>query len=89
MISKKVIEIYESINAEFPKENTAYQYDEIKYGFTQRVIELTLKEALGAVDSADLRSKTFTTYDKDNLDFCKKKVRIEIYKLIDQIRPVK
>lgn len=85
-INQKVIDIFDKINAEFPKENHAYDADSIRYGFTQRVMEHTLNDVLNAVDSVDLREKTFTTYDRSNLEFCKQKVKKEIYKLIEQIR---
>jgi len=86
MIREKTIQIAEQANVDYLKENTIYTSKEVEYGYTQRVIELTLKEALDAVDRADLRQKTFTTYDKDMLDFCRKQVKKEIHELIGQFR---
>jgi hypothetical protein len=44
---------------------------------------ITLEEALNAVDKADLREKTFTTYDKDMMDHCKEQVKKELKKLFE------
>jgi len=86
MIREKTIEIAERANVDYLKENTIYTSKEVEYGFAQRVIELALKEALEAVDKADLREKTYTTYDKDMLDFCKSQVKKEIHALIAEHR---
>jgi hypothetical protein len=72
MINDKTIEITEKALKDFPVTNT------MKYGFAQKVIELTLEEAEKAVDRTNLNEKTYTTYDKDNLDFCKSQVKKEI-----------
>jgi len=82
MITEKIIEISEKANVDFLKENTIYTSKDVEYGYTQRVIELTLEEALKAVDRADLRDKTYTTYDKDNMNFCKEQVKKAIRELI-------
>lgn len=84
MITEKTIEIAEKANIDYLKENTIYTSKEVEYGFTQRVIELTLKEALKAVDMADLRSMSYTTYDRDMLEFCRGQVKKEIHKLIGE-----
>jgi len=86
MINEKIIEIAESAKVDYLKENTTYTSTEVKYGYTQRVIELALAEALEAVDKADLRDKCYTTYDKGMLDFCRAQVKKEIQGLIDEIR---
>lgn len=75
MIKEKTIEIAEKANKDYLKENEIYTSNEVRYGYTQRVIELTLLEALDAVDRADMREKTYTTYDRDNLNFCKSQVK--------------
>jgi hypothetical protein len=82
MISEKTIEIAEKANVDYLKENTVYTSKEVEYGFAQRVIELTLREALKAVDEADLRDRTYTTYDKDMMGFCKSQVKNKIHNLI-------
>lgn len=86
MISGKTIEIAEKANVDYLKENTIYTSKEVEYGYTQKVIELTLMEALNAVERADLRDRTYTTYDKENLEFCRKKVKKEIQEILDEIR---
>ena len=85
MISEKTIEIFESANREYPKENRIYTSEEMKYGYTQKVIELTLMKALEAVERADLRDKTYTTYDKDNLEFCKSQIKKEIESILNEL----
>lgn len=85
MITEKTIEIVEKAAAEgYLEENTIYTSREIQYGFAQRIIELTLKEAEKAVDRADMRDKTYTTYDRDMLGFCKAQVKKEINSLISK-----
>jgi hypothetical protein len=86
MITQKTIEIAEKANVDYLKENTIYTSKEVEYGFAQRVIELTLKEALKATDRAELRDKTYTTYDKDNMEFCRSQVKKEIHNLIAEHR---
>jgi len=86
MVDNKTIEIAEKAKVDFLKENTIYTSEDVEYGYTQRVIELALEEALKAVDKADLREKTYTTYDRANLDFCKSQVKKEIQGLIDEVR---
>jgi hypothetical protein len=85
MISEKTIEIFESANREYPKENTIYTSEQMKYGYTQRVIELALKEAVSAVERTDLREKTYTRYDRDNLEFCRSQVKKEIESLLNEL----
>ena len=85
MIKDKTIEIAEKASKDFPVTNTIYEAQDIKYGFTQKVIELTLKEAVSAVERADLREKTYTTYDKDNLEFCKSQIKKEIEGLLNDL----
>ena len=84
MISEKTIEIFERANREYLKENRVYTSEQMKYVFAQRVIELTLREAEKAVDKADLRDRTYTTYDKDMMDFCKSQVKKKIQTLISE-----
>jgi hypothetical protein len=84
MISEKTIEIAEKANVDYLRENRVYTSKEVEYGFAQRVIELTLREAEKAVDEADLRDRTYTTYDKDMMDFCKSQVKKKIQKLISE-----
>jgi hypothetical protein len=86
MITEKTIEIAERANVDYLKENTIYTSKEVEYGYTQRVIELTLEEAFKAVGRADLRQKTYTTYDKGMLEFCREQVKKEIQGLLDEIR---
>jgi carotenoid cleavage dioxygenase-like enzyme len=83
MIKNKTIEIVEKAKEEFPVTDTIYEAQEMKYVFAQKVIELTLEEAVKAVDRTDLKEKTYTTYDKDNLDFCKSQVKKEIQGILD------
>jgi len=85
MIKTKTIEIFESASRDYLKENTIYTSEQMKYGYTQKVIELTLKEAVSAVERADLRDRAYTTYDKDNLEFCRSQIKKEIERLIDEI----
>ncbi len=83
MITEKTMEIVEKAAAEgYLDENTIYTSKEVQYGFAQRIIELTLKEAEDAVDRADLRDKTYTTYDRDMMNFCRAQVKKEINSLI-------
>ena len=84
MISKKTIEIFESANRDYPKENTIYTPEQMKYGYTQKVIELTLMKALEAVERADLRGKTYTTYDKGNIEFCRSQIKKEIESILNE-----
>ena len=85
MITEKTIEIVEKAAAEgYLEENTIYTSREIQYGFAQRIIELTLKEAEKAVDRADLRDITHTTYDRDMMNFCRAQVKKEINSLISK-----
>lgn len=86
MITGKTVEIAERANVDYLKENTIYTSKEVEYGFAQRVIELTLREALKAVDETDLRDRTYTTYDKGMMDFCREQVKKEIHKLIAEHR---
>jgi hypothetical protein len=86
MISEKTIEIAEKANVDYLKENTIYTSKEVEYGYAQRVIAITLKEALEAIDRADLRENTYTTYDKDRFEFLKEQVKKEIQELIDELR---
>jgi hypothetical protein len=83
MIKEKTIEIAEKANKDYLKENTIYTSKEVKYGYTQKVIELTLKEAVSAVERADLRDRAYTTYDKDNLEFCRSQIKKEIESLLN------
>jgi hypothetical protein len=85
MISEKTIEIAEKANVDYLRENTVYTFKEVEYGFAQKVIELTLKEAEKAVERADLRKMTYTTYDKDMLDFCKEQIKKEIGSLLNEL----
>lgn len=82
MIPEKVKEISDKANSIYLKEGKIYTSEEVQYGFAQRIIELTLKEALDAVDRADLRDMAYTTYDRDMLSFCKTQVKKEINSLI-------
>lgn len=84
MIREKTIEIAEKASEGYLDENTIYTSKEVQYGFAQKVIELTLKEALDAVDRADLRPMTYTNYDRDMLGFCKAQVKKEINSLISE-----
>ena len=84
MIPEKAIELAERANAEYLEGNRTYTSKEVQYCFAQRVIELTLKEALDAVDRTDLRGMAYTTYDSDMLSFCKSQVKKEINALISQ-----
>ena len=84
MISEKTIEIFERANREYLKENRVYTSEQMKYVFAQRVIEHTLREVEKAVDKADLRDRTYTTYDKDMMDFCKSQVKKKIQTLISE-----
>jgi hypothetical protein len=83
MIKTKTIEIFESASRDYLKENTIYTSEQMKYGYTQKVIELTLKEAVSAVERADLRDKTYTTYDKGNIEFCRSQIKKEIEGLLN------
>ena len=82
MITEKTIEIAKKAAEGYLEENKVYTSKEVEYGFAQRVIELALREALEAVDRADLRQMTYTTYDRDMLGFCKAQVKKEINSLI-------
>ena len=85
MIKEKTIEIAEKANVDYLRENTIYTSKEVEYGYTQRVIELTLKEALDAVTRANLNEKAYTTHDKNMLDFCREQVKKEILGLLNEI----
>jgi hypothetical protein len=85
MIKEKTIEIAEKANKDYLKENEIYTAKEVKYGYTQKVIELTLKEVEKAIEKADLRDKTYTTYDRDNMKFCKDQIKKEIESLLNEI----
>lgn len=85
MISEKTIEIFERANREYLKENRVYTSEQMKYVFAQRIIELTLREVEKAVERANLRDKTYTTYDKDMLDFCKEQIKKEIGSLLNEL----
>jgi hypothetical protein len=82
MITEKTIEIAKKAAEGYLEENRVYTSKEVQYGFAQRVIELALREALEAVDRADLKKMTYTTYDRDMLGFCKAQVKKEINSLI-------
>lgn len=86
MITEKTVEIAERANVDYLKENTIYTSKEVEYGYTQKVIEITLNEALKAVEKADLREKSYTTYDVGMLAYCKEQVKKEIHKLIGEHR---
>lgn len=86
MITQKVIDIAEKANVDYLKENTIYTSKEVEYGFTQRVIELALIEAVEAVERADLREKSYTTYDKAMLEYCRMKVKKEIQELLSTFK---
>jgi hypothetical protein len=78
MITQKIMDIADKAKAECFKEYTIYDSKAIEYGLALKVIELTLSEVLEAVDAMDLREKTYTTYDKGVMDFCRSKFRQEI-----------
>jgi hypothetical protein len=84
MITEKTIEIAKKAAEGYLEENKVYTSKEVEYGFAQRVIELALREALEAVDRADLRDRTYTYYDKNMMDFCREQVKKEINALISQ-----
>jgi hypothetical protein len=79
MINDKTIEITEKASKDFP---VLYGVQE-KHALVHKVIELTLEEAEKAVDRTNLNEKTYTTYDKDNLDFCKSQVKKEIKLILE------
>ena len=85
MISEKTIEIANRAR-DYLKENVIYTSEEVEYGYTQKVIEFTLEEAIKAVDRADLKDRTYTTYDKSMMDFCRERVKKVIERLLNAIR---
>lgn len=87
MITQKVIDVAEHANVTYLKERQIYTADEVNYGYTQRVMQVTLDEAIEAVDRANLSEKSHTTYDEQLLEFCREQVKKEIHSLIASIRP--
>lgn len=81
MISEKTIEIANRAR-DYLKENVIYTSEEVEYGYTQKVIEITLEEAIKAVDRVDLKDRTFTTYDEGMMDFCRERVKKVIERLL-------
>ena len=80
MTTQKIIDIAERAKVECLKENTIYEANEVEYSFAQRIIELTLAEVMDAVDTTSLKERTYTTYDKGVMDFCRNAFRKEIEK---------
>lgn len=78
MIPEKVKEISDKANSIFLEEGKIYTSEEVKYGYAEKVIELTLREVERAVDEADLKNKTYTTYDRDMLMYCKEQIKSKI-----------
>lgn len=80
MTTQKIIDIAERAKLECLKENTIYEAREVEYSFAKRVIELTIAEVLDVVDTTSLKERTYTTYDKGMIDFCRSAFRKEIEK---------
>lgn len=86
MISEKTIEIANRAK-DCLKENVIYTSEEVEYGYTQKVIEFILNEVEEAVEKVDLKNRTFTTYDKSMMDFCREQVKKEIHRITDGYKP--
>ena len=72
MNTQKLINIFDKAKTEINTKD--------EYLFTQKVIELTLAEVMDAVDTTSLKERTYTTYDKGMMDFCRSAFRQEIEK---------
>jgi hypothetical protein len=83
MISEKTIGIANRAR-DYLKENVIYTSEEVEYGYTQKVIEIALEEAIEAVNRANLKDRTFTTYDESMMNFCRERVKKEIEGIIGE-----
>jgi hypothetical protein len=50
------------------------------YDYAQKLIELTIQECVEAIRSTDLRSITYTTFDKDRIEYCKSQIEKNVVK---------
>jgi NADH:ubiquinone oxidoreductase subunit F (NADH-binding) len=82
MINQKIIDINNEAK-KYLKENEIYTSDQVEYGFTKKIIELTMREVMEAVERADLRERTITTFDDGMMKFCKSQVKKELNKIIN------
>jgi len=80
MLTQKIMDIADRAKNDCLKENVIYSAKDVEYSYAQKVIELTLAEVLNAVDTTDLKERTYTTFDRDVMNFCRGKVRQEIEK---------
>ena len=62
------------------KANESYTSAKVCYGYAQKLIELTVQECIEAVRSTDLRSITYTTFEKDRMDYCKSEIEKNVLK---------
>ena len=83
MISEKTIGIANRAR-DYLKENVIYTSEEVEYGYTQKVIEIALEEAIEAVNRVNLKDRTFTTYDESMMNFCRERVKKEIEGIIGE-----
>jgi hypothetical protein len=78
MITQKIMDIADKAEAECFKEYTIYDSKAVEYGLAQKVIELTLVEVIDAVYTINLKDRTYATYDKATIDFCRDDIVREI-----------
>lgn len=62
------------------KANESCSSAKVCYEYAQKLIELTVQECIDAIHSTDLRSITYTTFDKDRMEYCKSEIEKNVLK---------
>lgn len=73
MITEKTKQLVKEAEDMFADEPSHFSRDYAKYGTYQILINNVVKDCMDAVLNKDLRSITWTTYDKENYDALRQK----------------
>jgi len=73
MIDNKIIELADKAK-NFLEENTIYTSKQVCYGFSEKLIQLTIEECVKVAEQTDLRDATYTNYDIDRIAFAKSRI---------------
>lgn len=73
MIDNKIIDLADRAK-NFLDENKIYTAKDVCYGFSEKLIELTVLECIKAAEHTDFRDETYTNYDIDRFSFTKSKI---------------
>jgi uncharacterized membrane-anchored protein len=68
MISDKTVELTDKAKNYF-EENKIHTSKQVCYGYSEKLIELVVEECIEAIKRTDLKSVTYTNFDKDRLEY--------------------